>query len=128
MVWLTVLVIWAAVVIVGALALPAAWAWYISGRQLAATTEPERLKLLRLAATVSTVVGVAILAVGALAFVRTGYDWVVLASTWCFGLFHLGLLGMMYRKVRRSRRAAPSSSANLRARNVRQLARARWRL
>jgi hypothetical protein len=96
-------VIWAALVLVAALALTAAWAWYVSGRQLAATTEPERWRLVRLAVTGSAVVGVAILAAGVLAFVRTGYDWVVLVLTWSFGLFHLGLLAWMYRKVRRSR-------------------------
>jgi hypothetical protein len=46
----------------------------------------------RLVVTWSAVVGVALLAVGVLAFVRTGHDWVVLALTWCFGLFHLVLL------------------------------------
>ena len=95
--------IWAAVVLLAALVLAAAVAWYFSGRQLAATTEPERWRLLRLAVTGSAVVSVGILAVGVLAFVRTHYDWVVLVSTWCFGLFHLGLLAWMYRKVRRSR-------------------------
>jgi hypothetical protein len=96
-------VIWAALVLVAAFALTGAAAWYFSGRQLAARTEPEQWRLLRLAVTVLAVVGVAILAVGVLAFVRTGYDWVVLVLSWCFGLFHLGLLAWMYRKVRRSR-------------------------
>lgn len=95
--------IWAALVLAAGLALTAAAAWYVSGRQLASTTEPEQWRLVRLAVTGSAVVGVAILAVGVLAFVRTGYDWVVLALTWSFGLFHLGLLAKMYRKVRRSR-------------------------
>ena len=95
--------IWAALVLVAALALTAAGAWHFSGRQLAATTEPERWRLVRLAVTWSAVVGVALLAVGVLVFVRTGYDWVVLALTWCFGLFHLGLLAWLYRAMRRGR-------------------------
>jgi Na+/melibiose symporter-like transporter len=57
----------------------------------------------RLVVTWSAVVGVALLAVGVLAFVRTGHDWVVLALTWCFGLFNLVLLAWLYRTVRRRR-------------------------
>jgi hypothetical protein len=96
-------VIWAALVLAAALVLTAVWAWYVSGRQLAATTEPERRRVVRLAVTGAAVVGVAILGVGFLAFVGSGYDWVVLMLTCCFGLLHLGLPAWMYRKVRRSR-------------------------
>jgi hypothetical protein len=46
-------VIWAALLLMVALAAPAIWAWYISGRQLAATTEPQQWRVLRLAAVVS---------------------------------------------------------------------------
>ena len=76
------------------------WAWYLSGRLLAATTEAEQWRLVRLAAVVSAAVGVAILAVGVAAFVLTGYDWLVLALLWSFGLLHLGLLGWRTRRRR----------------------------
>ncbi len=71
--------IWAALLLVVALAAPAVWAWYVSGRQLAVTTEAQQWRLLRHAVMVSAGVGAAILAVGAVAFVLTGYDWLVLA-------------------------------------------------
>jgi hypothetical protein len=96
-------VIWAALLLVVALAAPAVWAWYMSGRQLAATTEAEQWRVLRDAVLVSAGVGVAILAVGVVAFVLTGYDWLVLAPTWSFGLLHLGLLTWIFRRAQRSR-------------------------
>jgi hypothetical protein len=84
--------IWAALLLVVALATTAAWAWYISRRQLAVTTEAEQWRVLRLGVVVSAGVGFAILAAGVAGFVLTGYDWVVLAVTWSVGLLHLGLL------------------------------------
>lgn len=69
-----------------ALAAPAAWAWYMSSRLLTATNETERRRLRRLAVMVSAGIGVAILAMGVAAFVLTGYNWLVLALTWSFGL------------------------------------------
>jgi hypothetical protein len=97
------LVIWAALLLVVALAAPAVWAWYMSGRQLAATTQAEQWRVARLAVAVSAGVGVAILAVGVVAFVLTGYDWLVLALTWSLGLLHLGLLTWIFRRAQRSR-------------------------
>jgi hypothetical protein len=102
-------VIWAVLLVVAALAAPAVWAWYMSGRQLAATTETEQWRLVRLAAVVPAAVGVAILAVGVAAFVLTGYDWLVLALLWSFGLLHLGLLG--WRTGRRRNRSGRNGAA-----------------
>lgn len=93
----------AALLLVVALAAPAVWAWYMSGRHVAATTEAGQWRVTRLALVESAGVGVAILAVGVVAFVLTGYDWLVLATIWSFGLMHLGLLGWMFRRVQRSR-------------------------
>jgi hypothetical protein len=95
------LVIWAALMLVIALAAPAVWAWYMSGRQLAATTEAQQRRVLRLAVMVSAGVGVAILAVGVVAFVLTGYDWLVLTLVWSVGLLHLGLLAWMFRMAQK---------------------------
>jgi hypothetical protein len=75
----------------------------MSGRHLAATPEAEQWRVARLAVVVSAGVGVAILAVGVVALVLTGYDWLVLVPIWSFGLMHLGLLGWMFRRVQRSR-------------------------
>jgi len=95
------LVIWAALLLVVALAAPAVWAWYVSGRQLAVTTEAQQWRLLRHAVMVSAGVGAAILAVGAVAFVLTGYDWLVLALVWSVGLLHFGLLAWMFRRTQK---------------------------
>jgi hypothetical protein len=94
-------VIWAALMLVIALVAPGLWAWYMSGRQLAATTEAQRSRVYRLAVIVSAGVGVVILAVGVVAFVLTSYDWVVLAATWSFGLLHLSLLTWSFRRVQK---------------------------
>lgn len=72
--------LWAALVLVAASAASAVYAWYISTRQLAATTEAGRWRVLRLGVVVSAGVGFAILALGVAGFVLTGYDWVVLAA------------------------------------------------
>jgi hypothetical protein len=95
------LVIWAALMLVIALVAPALWAWYMSGWQLAATTEAQHWRVYRLAVIVSAGVGVVILAVGVVAFVLTGYDWVVLAATWSFGVIHLSLLTWSFRRVQK---------------------------
>lgn len=88
--------IWAPLVLVVGLAVVDVWAWYMSGRQLAARTEPQQWRLAPLAVRVSAGVGVTILAVGVVAFVLTGYDWGVLALVWAFGLLHLGLLAWTF--------------------------------
>ena len=62
--------------VVVALAAPAVWAWYMSGRQLAATTKTEQPRVLGLGVVASAGVGVVILALGVAGFVLTGYDWV----------------------------------------------------
>ena len=85
----------AAVMLMIALAASVAWAWYISRRELAATEGARRW---RLAACVSAGVGTAILALGVVAFVLTGYDWLVLALIWSFGLLHMGLLARTSRR------------------------------
>ena len=94
--------IWAALLLVVALAAPAVWAWYLSGRQLAATTEAEQWRVARHALVVSAGVGIAILAVGVVAFVLTGHDWLVLAPIWSVGLLHLGFLTWIFRTAQRS--------------------------
>jgi hypothetical protein len=93
-------VIWAALLLVAALAVPGVWAWYISGRQLAATTQAGQWRVLRLGVVVSAGVGVAILVLGVAGFVLSGYDWVVLALVWSVGLLHLGLLAWGFRRSR----------------------------
>src|SRR5215468_8242349 len=94
--------IWAALLLVVALVAPAVWAWYMSGRQLAARTEAEQWRVARLALAVSAGVGVVILVLGVVCFVLTGYDWVVLASVWSVGLFHLGVLTWVLCRVKKA--------------------------
>jgi energy-converting hydrogenase Eha subunit G len=96
-------VIWAALILLVSLACAGAGAWYVARRDLAATNESQRLRLLRQAVSISSGVGVAILVAGVVAFVITGYDWLVLLLLWALGLLHLGLLG---RSVRRARKQA----------------------
>jgi dipeptide/tripeptide permease len=93
-------VIWAALLFAVALAAPGVWAWYMSRRQLAATTAAQQRRVLRLAVAVSAGVGVVILVMGVVCFVLTGYNWLVLALLWSFGLLHLGLLARMLRRAR----------------------------
>jgi len=57
-------VIWAALLLVVVSAAAGVWAWYMSGRQLAARTEAEQWRVARLAVVVSAGVGVAILGLG----------------------------------------------------------------
>jgi hypothetical protein len=92
-------VIWAALMLMIALAAPAASAWYFSRRELAATEEAQRWRLIRRAACGSAAVGAAILALGVVAFVLTGYDWLVLVPIWSFGLLHIGLLARSFRRA-----------------------------
>ncbi len=92
--------IWAALLLVVALVTAAGWAWCMSGRQLAATTEAEQWRVLRRGVVVSAGVGFAILALGVASFVLTRYDWVVLAVVWSIGLLHLGLLAWGFRRAR----------------------------
>lgn len=99
---------WVAVLLVLALAVPAVWAWYLHGRLLAATTEAQQWRVAGLALIVSAGVGVAILVMGVVAFVLTGYNWLVLAMVWLVGLLHLGLLTWTYLRARRAR--GPASS------------------
>jgi fatty acid desaturase len=93
------IVIWAAVMLMIALVAPTAWAWYISRRELAAAHEAQRWRLVRSAARVSAAIGTVILALGVVAFVLTGYDWLVLALIWSFGLLHIGLLARTLRRA-----------------------------
>ena len=71
----------------------------MSRRQLAATTAAQQRRVLHLAVAVSAGVGVVILVLGVVAFVLTGYNWMVLALLWSFGLLHLGLLARMLRRT-----------------------------
>jgi hypothetical protein len=100
--------IWAALLLVVALAAPAAWAWYISARELAATTETDQWRVLGLGIVVSAGVGVLILALGVVGFVLASYVWVVLAAVWSVGMLHLGLLAWGFRRA--SRRTGKSGA------------------
>lgn len=93
--------IWAALMLVLALAVSGVCAWYVSGRQLAAKTETQQWRVLRLAALVSAGVGFLILALGVVAFVLTGYDWLALALVWSVGVLHLGLLAWTFRRAQK---------------------------
>jgi hypothetical protein len=92
-------VIWAALMLMVALAVPAAWAWNFSRRMLATTDEAQRGRLIRRSAFMSAGVGAAILALGVVAFVLTGYNWLVLVPIWSFGLLHLGLVARTFRRA-----------------------------
>ena len=100
--------IWAALMLMIALAAPAACAWSFSRRMLAATEEAQRWRVLRPAICVSAGIGAAILALGVVAFVLTGYNWLVLASIWPFGLLHLGLLAWTSRRAQNRHKASIS--------------------
>ena len=63
-------------------------------------------QLLRLVTFASAGAGVAILVVGVVAFARTGHNWFVLAAVWSFGLLHLGLLALRFRRMQKMRRSA----------------------
>jgi hypothetical protein len=92
-------VIWAALMLMIALAVSAAGAWHFSRGVLAATEEAQRWRLIRRSACVSVGIGAAILALGVVAFVLTGYDWLVLVPIWSFGLLHTGLAARTFRRA-----------------------------
>jgi hypothetical protein len=94
-------VIWGALILIIVLVWSGLGAWYVSRRQAAATTEDQRRRLLRQAFAFSATAGVAILVSGVFAFVKAGYNWLVLALVWAFGLLHLGLLASSVRRVRK---------------------------
>ena len=98
------MVIWAALLLVIALAAPGAWAWHFSSRYFEATSEAQQWRVLHRAVFVSAGVGVAILAMGVVAFVGTRYNWLVLALVWAVGLLHLGLRGQAFRAFRRQQK------------------------
>lgn len=92
--------IWAALLLVAALVIPAVWAWRMTSRFFAAKTEAERWRVVWLVLAFSAGVGFLILALGVVGFVLTGYDWVVLVLTWSVGFLHLGLLTWVFRRAR----------------------------
>jgi len=53
-------------------------------------------------------VGAAILVLGVVAFVLTGFNWAVLAVLWAFGLLHLGLLASRFRRLQQRHRPGPA--------------------
>lgn len=57
------------------------------------------------AARVPAGVGAAILILGVVAFVLTGYNWLVLALIWSFGLLHIGLLVRTFRRAQNRQQA-----------------------
>jgi hypothetical protein len=46
-------------------------------------------------------VGAAILILGVVAFVATGYDWLMLAAIWAVGLLHTGLVVLALHRARK---------------------------
>jgi hypothetical protein len=94
-------VIWGAVLLMVILAWSGGVGWYASRRQAAATTEDQRRRFLRQAVAFSGAVGAAILIIGVVVFIVTGYNWLSLALVWAFGLLHLGLLAASVRRVRK---------------------------
>ena len=86
-----------------ALAMAGAWACYVTHRHLAAICDTQQRRLLLRAARLSLGVGGAILILGLVAFVVTGYDWLVLVAIWSVGLLHTGLL---VRALHRTRKGA----------------------
>jgi hypothetical protein len=100
-------VVWALALIV-ALVMAGAWACYVTRRLLAATSDAQQRRLLVRAAGLSLGVGGAILVIGLVAFVVTGYNWLVLAAIWPYGLLHTGLVaGVLFRAQKRSGLSKP---------------------
>jgi hypothetical protein len=95
------LMIWAAVLPIFLLTFTGVSAWYVTSRQLAATTPDKQRRLARQVVAFSAAVGVGILIAGAVAFVLTGYRWPVLAVMWAYGLFHIGPLTRQVRRLRK---------------------------
>ena len=84
--------VWVALALIIAFAVSGAWACYVTRRLLAATSDAQQRRLLVRAAGLSLGVGGAILVIGLIAFVVTGYNWLVLAAIWPYGLRHTGLV------------------------------------
>jgi hypothetical protein len=96
------LVVWAVPVLIAMMVFQGVWAWYVTRRQLTATTVARQRRLLGQVVAASAGIGAAILAAGVVAFVLAGYNWLALALTWAFGLLHLGLLARTRRLRRRT--------------------------
>lgn len=97
--------IWAALTLTVALAMAGAWACYFTRRHLAAFSDAQQRRLLLRGARLSLRVGGAILILGVVAFVVTGYDWLVLVAIWPYGLLHTGLLVWVLHRARKRDRA-----------------------
>jgi hypothetical protein len=100
-----------------ALVMAGGWAFYLTRRQLAVTKDAQQRRLLLLGARVSLGVGGGILFLGVVAFVLTGYNWLVLAAIWPFGLLHTSLLIWTLHRARTGElapRAAPVSARGVR--------------
>ncbi len=95
------MVIWAALTLMVALAMAGAWACYFTRRHLAAISDGRQRRLLLRGARLSLGVGGAILILGVVAFVVTGYDWLVLVAIWTYGLLHAGLLVWVLHRARK---------------------------
>jgi len=93
-------VIWAALTLIVALAMAGAWACYFT-RHLAAISDPQQRRLLLRGARLSLGVGGAILILGVVAFVVTGYHWLVLVAIWPYSLLHTGLLVRVLHRARK---------------------------
>jgi hypothetical protein len=78
--------------LVAMLAVPAIWAWYVSGGDLASAKDTKRRVRLRTAIVVSAGTGFLIFALGFMAFALIGLDWTVLVLVWPVGLLFLGIL------------------------------------
>ncbi|MGH3224185.1 MAG: hypothetical protein ACRDPY_36805, partial [Streptosporangiaceae bacterium] len=77
-------------------------------RLLTATSDAQERRLLLRAVRISFGVGGAILLIGLFAFVVTGYNWIVLAAIWPYGLLHTGLAaGVLHRAQKRSGLSEP---------------------
>jgi hypothetical protein len=101
-------VVWVALALIVALVMAGAWACYVTRRLLAATSDAQQRRLLVRAAGLSLGVGGAILVIGLVAFVVTGYNWLVLAAIWPYGLLHTGLVaGVLFRAQKRSGLSKP---------------------
>ena len=96
--------LWAALVLAAGMAILAAAVLYLrprlTRRLMLPRTEAQQRRRMRQAVAFSAGVGIAILAVGLVAFLITGYDWRILALTWAYGLFHLVLLFRITRRIK----------------------------
>ena len=93
--------IWAALTLIVVLALAGAWACYFTRGHLAAVSDAQQRRLLLRGARQSLGVGGAILILGVVAFVVTGYNWLVLVAIWPYGLLHVGLLVWVLHRARK---------------------------